>query len=59
MKFPKLTFLKTKLDNHSSKIPKTEGNEYFDCYSEVSKCYQEPQIVSLQNNILADANKER
>ena len=56
---PKLTFLKTKLDNHSSKILQTEENEYFDCYSEVFKCYQEAKTVSLQNNILADAKKDK
>lgn len=27
---PKLTFLKTKLDNHSSEIVKTEWNDYID-----------------------------
>ena len=40
-----------KLDNHSSKISKIEWNIYFDWYFEVSKCYQEPKIASLQSKI--------
>ena len=33
---PKLTFLKTKLDSHGSKIGKTEWDAYFDWYLEAS-----------------------
>jgi len=48
---PKLTFFKTELDNHSSKISKIEWNTYFDWYYEASKCYQSQKLI-LQNKIL-------
>ena len=56
---PKLTFLKAELDNHSSKISQIEWNAYFDWCFETSKCYQGPEIASLQNKILrlTQANK--
>lgn len=48
---PKLTFFKTELDNHSSKISKIEWNTYFDWYFEASKCYQQSENC-LHNTII-------
>lgn len=56
--FSKLTFLKRELDNHGSKIVRTEWNAYFNWYFEASKHYQESKIASLQHRIsrLTEAN---
>ena len=41
---PKLTFVKTKVDIHSSVIYKTEWNAYFSRHFEASERYQESKI---------------
>lgn len=57
---PKLIFLRTKLEDHSSKIKQTEWDAYFNWYLEASKCIQDSKIASLQNTIskLTEANKQ-
>lgn len=57
---PKLTCLKTKLDNHSSETVKSEWNAYLDGYFKASKHYQESKIASPKNNKLrlTEASKQ-
>lgn len=42
-------FLKTELDNNSTRIGKDEWNAYFEWYFEAFKCYQASEVACLQN----------
>lgn len=48
---PKLVFLRTKLEDHGSKIKQTEWDAYFNWLLEASKFIQDSKIASLQNTI--------
>lgn len=50
-KIHKLTFLKTKLNNNSFDICKTEWSAHFEFYFEPFKDYQESEVASFWNKV--------